>query len=512
MLLTCAALAAGACGGGGASSDPSGIGGTNTTCTTSDPSCTDGVAGGGSGTTGSGSASGGTSSGGGSGTTAGGGTGGTSSGGTSGGTSSGGDTVTGACGALDSFADHATYSRERYVSTSGNDSTDGSQASPWRTLEFATRHAQPGDRVHVLAGTYACNTDLEVHGTAASPVAFVSEGAGAAVLDCGGDSEGFALHGASYVTIEGFEIRNTGGNGIHVDSGSSYIEIRDNQVHHTGPGGDCIKINQSNHVYLDANDVHDPGSTSGSAQGIDLVAVHTARVARNHIHDCANTDATFAKGASQDVVYDGNRIENIGGEGIILGGATDPQYFDPIGADYEGLRLVARNNVIVNATQAGIATRGCAQCAAVNNTIWESGARGQSLRVLGGGNSSDLRSRDVTFANNLLGYPSGDIRIPLQVTSGNGSGLRLSHNLWWNGGASIPSPDLEGVSMSIPEPDAVASADPRVVNAAGGDFHLASGSPATRAGANADAAWGMAGDADGVCRSTSAAPSIGASE
>src|SRR5262249_28509228 len=73
---------------------------------------------------------------------------------------------TGGCASSGSFADHAVYSRERYVAPGGSDGNDGGAATPWATIAWATRHVQRGDRVHVLAGTYGCDTDLEVRGTA----------------------------------------------------------------------------------------------------------------------------------------------------------------------------------------------------------------------------------------------------------------------------------------------------------------------------------------------------------
>src|SRR5689334_20390778 len=41
-----------------------------------------------------------------------------------------------------------------YVSTSGNDANNGSQAHPWRHIAYGANLLVGGDTLHVLAGTY----------------------------------------------------------------------------------------------------------------------------------------------------------------------------------------------------------------------------------------------------------------------------------------------------------------------------------------------------------------------
>ena len=51
---------------------------------------------------------------------------------------------------LTRVAEAATY----YVAPNGNDSNNGSQASPWQTLQSAVSRLQPGDTLNVKAGSY----------------------------------------------------------------------------------------------------------------------------------------------------------------------------------------------------------------------------------------------------------------------------------------------------------------------------------------------------------------------
>jgi hypothetical protein len=52
------------------------------------------------------------------------------------------------------FSQTALFAQTYYVSTSGNNSNNGSQASPWRNIWRAMDSAQSGDTVYLRAGTY----------------------------------------------------------------------------------------------------------------------------------------------------------------------------------------------------------------------------------------------------------------------------------------------------------------------------------------------------------------------
>ena len=53
-----------------------------------------------------------------------------------------------------------------YVSATGNDTNDGSQAHPFATLQQAASVVTPGTTVHVLPGTYTDPVTLTRDGTA----------------------------------------------------------------------------------------------------------------------------------------------------------------------------------------------------------------------------------------------------------------------------------------------------------------------------------------------------------
>ncbi len=59
-----------------------------------------------------------------------------------------------------------------YVSTSGNDTGNGSQSTPWRTISQAAKQVNPGDTVSVGPGTYTENVTLSVSGTESKQITF----------------------------------------------------------------------------------------------------------------------------------------------------------------------------------------------------------------------------------------------------------------------------------------------------------------------------------------------------
>ena len=69
-----------------------------------------------------------------------------------------------------------------YVSTTGSDNGNGTQSSPFATILKASEAAQPGDTIHVAAGTYAGGFQTTASGTASAPITYVSDTPGGAII------------------------------------------------------------------------------------------------------------------------------------------------------------------------------------------------------------------------------------------------------------------------------------------------------------------------------------------
>jgi hypothetical protein len=149
----------------------------------------------------------------------------------------------------------ATY----YVATTGNDTNTGSLASPWRTIQKAANTLAPGDAALVRGGVYHEAVTINVSGNATSGhVAFqnypgetpIVDGTGLVVPPSGYAAGLFQITDRSYVTIQGFEIRNYQTNstslvpaGIGITGGSHHITVISNRVH------DIINTNANGNAY-----------------------------------------------------------------------------------------------------------------------------------------------------------------------------------------------------------------------------------------------------------------------
>jgi hypothetical protein len=170
-----------------------------------------------------------------------------------------------------------------YVSTSGNDANNGTQASPVKTLSRATAllpstaAARAGYCVNVMDGTYNVpDTNLEKGGNVASKTGFVvyrSMSLNGAKLKATGYD--ILRLFAPYIIIDGFELIGTRSNGAGINScynygfhnGVHHIISMNNYVHDMGDGG--IKHCWAewfwvihNRMDLNANNTWDSGVTT----------------------------------------------------------------------------------------------------------------------------------------------------------------------------------------------------------------------------------------------------------
>jgi hypothetical protein len=250
---------------------------------------------------------------------------------------------------------------------------------------------------------------------------------------------------------------------------------------------DGMKFNQVQDLW-----VLDSRVSQTTRHGIDNVGVHRAAFCRNVVSGSGGGLGIEAKGGSVDVLYDGNLFHRV--RRVELGGEdTDATYYFSADGrwDYEGLRITARNNLIVDPREAALEFSGCRDCAAVNNTVYFSpGYRapqggGDAIRIhdsrtlaAADGAGSDcitwdvgaqdyvtvdrcwglgaqapapvnrvLRSSGTVLANNLLlshaplwGVARGDDAVACTLNAAAGAeSPRMDGNLWFNGGQPLPT-------------------------------------------------------------------------
>ncbi len=133
----------------------------------------------------------------------------------------------------------ATY----YVSTSGSDSSSGSQSQPWRTLKKAASVLAAGNTLYIRGGVYTETVDFYRSGTSSAPISIYSYPGETAIIDGAGYSipaNWYPLVKLSgeYITIAGIEIRYSGGMGLAL-SGKHNTADRIN-AHHNRQNGILI--------------------------------------------------------------------------------------------------------------------------------------------------------------------------------------------------------------------------------------------------------------------------------
>ncbi len=188
---------------------------------------------------------------------------------------------------------------DRYVATTGKDTNPGTSSSPWKTIQKAASSAKPGDTVFVRGGTYKERVQINVSGTSAAPIVFRNLEGETPVLDLSGVNPGVDLSaiiripGRSYVTVQGFELRNFRTSdesrvpvGILVDGAAVGVKLLNNFVHH---------IEQNNTV---------SGNFDANAHGIAVYGTSATAVSGLLID--GNEVANLRLGASEALVVNGN--------------------------------------------------------------------------------------------------------------------------------------------------------------------------------------------------------------
>ncbi len=140
---------------------------------------------------------------------------------------------------------------EYYVSNSGSDSNNGiSTSSPWKTVAHVVAFEpslRAGDCVlFQRGGVWAEQLNISnVHGTQTNPITFGNYGTGNRPVLDGGSTRSYGIVdgktsgqiASSYVTIDGFEVRNaTSGGIIFSYLAQPGITIQNNYVHNNGYG------------------------------------------------------------------------------------------------------------------------------------------------------------------------------------------------------------------------------------------------------------------------------------
>jgi hypothetical protein len=240
-----------------------------------------------------------------------------------------------------------------YVSPTGRDSSNGSQAHPFATIQKAADDATPGTIIYVAPGNYPHSIISGVSGTVTARITFISARKWGAKIRSTGTKITWENQG-DYVDIVGFDISGDGSEGIL--NLASYVRIIGNHVHNI-PASPCNNnggagINDGNYAAHDndiiGNVVHDIGPINtpcNFAQGI----YHSNL--RGHIcNNISYRNSGFGIHlwhAANAVTIANNLVFENGSGGMVIGAGDAP---GGVTAD----NCVVANNIAIHNGQYGI--------------------------------------------------------------------------------------------------------------------------------------------------------------
>lgn len=415
------------------------------------------------------------------------------------------------CDASEHFAAGKTPTRRLHVSPGGSDSPGcGAEASPCASVAAAAGAATPGTAVLVHEGTYTTKEVLaDLTGTADAPI-WIGGAPGEARPVFTGDSGGMSLSRAHYVVLHDLEF-NGGGDTtkpmLLIDDGgeredpdaTGFVAIE----HMSFDNSDllyveCVKLAGVHDFWVLDSEIARCGDGAGA--GVMAIGSRRGLIAGNTIRDVDKGLST--PGGSADIELRGNRVY-ADSTGVTLGGSVPEQYFRPPlvlgGPNVEARNIRAVANLIVGGI-VPLEFANCVDCLAANNTIIDPY---QLLRISSGSGTSPnypiVATANGQLVNNLFVFHTDtgyfDYVSLSHAPLSSVESFLLQSNLWYAvNDPAASSPKLGKVVLI--EIDGIAGIDPRLVDVAGGDYHLAPDSPAHASGAPLS---GLSGDIDSFC-------------
>ena len=381
-------------------------------------------------------------------------------------------------------------------------------------------------RIRLLPGNYFGAYIEDRRGTPEFPILVEpADGPGtvAFLQTPAGDQGSLQFFQCAHVYLQDFRIAVNGGDGLQFERCHHVLarRLRVSSVRSEGQD-ETVKINQSQHVYIEDCDISDAGDNC-----IDVVGAQWGHIVRCKIHNSTDWGA-YLKGGSAYWRVEGNEIWHCGTGGFTAGQGSGLQFMVPPWIHYEAYDIKVVNNLIHDCEGAGLGVNGGYNILMAHNSLVRVGQRSHTVEFVFGGRSCDggatneclpnlllggwgttgeggnfIPNRNIAFVNNLVYNPVGFTNADQFIQFGNPTptpsdsnlpdvthaddGLVIRGNVFWNG--------VPGFSLGLSEdpsnachdgtcnPELLAAgnvfngAEPRLVDVAGGDFRPAPGSP-----------------------------------
>lgn len=246
----------------------------------------------------------------------------------------------------------------------------------------------------------------------------------------------------------------------------------------SGGAHETVKINQSQYVYLENNNI-----SNADDNNIDFVAVQYGHIIGNKVSN-AQIGIISVKGGSAYLRVESNEFANCGTGGVTIGQGSGFQFMTSPWIHYEAYDVKVINNVVHDTEGAAFGVNGGYNALIAHNTAYRVGTRDHvvevvfgertcdgttngasdatcaALNALGGWGAGQVRlspdpigNRNVLILNNIIYNPSGvtapqhfAIYGPRTPVSGanlsspqrSDTNLRIAGNIIWNGSVSTP--------------------------------------------------------------------------
>jgi hypothetical protein len=377
-----------------------------------------------------------------------------------------------------------------YVSTSGNDSWNGTIDYPWRTIQHAANTVGAGDTVYVEGGTYNEQVNITTSGSPGKYITFAAYSGQSATIDGTNISLGnwgglVYIKGASYINFIGFNVVHSTFAGIMVTSNygrprnyPSNILIQNNSVNDTTSSG--IYTEDGNYITYDGNEITHAQTlaavTSQYNEIVDMVRTNNFEIKNNKIHDNNHFESIDVKeGSSLGSIHD-NTIIPIQSAGIYI----DSQGKNARNIDVYNNRI---HDGISNMTRGiAIATENGATVKNVkvyNNLVYNNAAYGLGIASYSTGPVTNVTfSSNTVYNNGLKDNWGGGIVIEDRTAK---NVIIVNNIAYQNQGRGDLATDNGGNSVLYTN---LLGTDPLFVNAGSQDFHLQTSSPAINSGTN----------------------------
>jgi parallel beta-helix repeat protein len=296
-------------------------------------------------------------------------------------------------------------------SPQGSDSNDGIEA-PWRTLQKASAHLQPGDTLIVADGNYPGGVAHRRSGRPDAPITYRAEHAGQAALR--GGKIGFLIDNADWIVLDGLAVREAMFRGVRVLV-SHHVTVRNCTF--AGNAVEGLISGYCNDLVLENNEAYGNGRGYVGPEG-DYVP------GKGH--------GIYVSSSGDRPVIRNNRSHDNSGCGLQVNGYGDPDIngrLRGIVVDHAISEAIIEDNVLYRNARgggAGINMMSVRDSLIANNLLYHNLAGGIALFDDYAG--EEWGCRNNRFVNNTVYFRPGEGRYGILFTSGSRGNL-LRNNI-----------------------------------------------------------------------------------